>query len=38
MVLECYEQLTTRPLRKRAQYPTTAQLSEQLGADQSFQA
>jgi hypothetical protein len=38
MVYECYEQLTTRPLRKTTQCPTAVQLSEQLGTDQSFQA
>jgi hypothetical protein len=37
MVYERYEQLTIRSLRKMAQCPTTAQLSEQLGTDQSFQ-
>jgi hypothetical protein len=38
MDLEHYKQLTVRPLRKRAQCPTAAQLSEQLGTDQFFQA
>jgi hypothetical protein len=38
MIYERNEQLTTIPLRKMAQCPTAAQLSEQFGADQSFQA